>query len=79
MTKDQIRTIFMQRGFTIKEGQDDLKDYVYEAANDLIRARDEEARALLADGGKGDETESTCNPADICAGCRCKYSRHFRR
>jgi hypothetical protein len=110
MTKDQIRTIFMQRGFTIKEGQDDLKDYVYEAANDLIRARDEEARALLADGGKGEaqpidilldrlksggdyttplttpqaecapreaqpEPESACNPADICAGCRCEYSQ----
>jgi hypothetical protein len=50
----------MQRGFTIKEGQDDLKDYVYEAANDLIRARDEEARALLADGGKGE-----AQPIDI--------------
>lgn len=34
--RDQIRDIFMKNGFTIKEGQADLKDYVYAAADDLI-------------------------------------------
>jgi hypothetical protein len=65
MTKDQIRTIFMQRGFTIKEGQDDLKDYVYEAANDFIRARDEEACALLADGGKDSSGAEPVEESDV--------------
>ncbi|WP_233854022.1 hypothetical protein [Paraburkholderia sp. HD33-4] len=38
MTKDQIRAIFMAHGFTIKDGQTDLKDYVYEAAEALLSA-----------------------------------------
>ena len=36
MTKDQIRDIFMAHGFTIKEGQTDLKPYVYDAARALL-------------------------------------------
>ena len=36
MTKDQIREIFMTHGFTIKEGQTDLKQYVYDAAYALL-------------------------------------------
>lgn len=36
MTKDQIRAIFMKHGFTIKEGQTDLKQYVYDAAEELL-------------------------------------------
>lgn len=32
-----IRRIFMAHGFTIKEGQTDLKPYVYEAAEALLR------------------------------------------
>lgn len=35
MTKDQMRKIFMEHGFTIKEGETDLKDYVYKAAEAL--------------------------------------------
>jgi hypothetical protein len=35
--KDKIRQIFLANGFTIKEGQTDLKDYVYDAAACLIR------------------------------------------
>jgi len=31
-----IRTIFKRHGFTVKEGQTDLKEYVYTAARDLI-------------------------------------------
>lgn len=41
MTDDQIRAIFLENGFTIKEGMTDLKPYVYQAA-----------RALLATGGQ---------------------------
>jgi hypothetical protein len=38
MTKDQIRAIFLKNGFTVKDGQTDLKDYVYAAAKELINA-----------------------------------------
>jgi hypothetical protein len=38
LTKDQIREIFMAHGFTIKEGQTDLKQYVYDAALALLSA-----------------------------------------
>jgi hypothetical protein len=34
--RNQIREIFMANGFTIKEGQEDLKEYVYSAAIELI-------------------------------------------
>lgn len=34
--KAAIREIFMRNGFTIKDGQTDLKDYVYAAANELL-------------------------------------------
>lgn len=36
LSKDQIREVFLAHGFTIKEGQTDLKPYVYDAANALI-------------------------------------------
>ena len=36
LTKDKIKEIFLANGFTIKEGQEDLKEYVYEAANGLL-------------------------------------------
>jgi hypothetical protein len=39
MSKEQIREIFLRNGFTIKEGQTDLKDYVYQAANELLAAQ----------------------------------------
>lgn len=38
MTKDQIRAIFLGAGFTIKEGQTDLRPYVYDAAYALLSA-----------------------------------------
>ncbi len=38
MNREQIREIFLRNGFTIKEGQTDLKPYVYEAAEDLLKA-----------------------------------------
>jgi len=36
LDRNAIRAIFLQHGFTIKEGQTDLKPYVYEAADALI-------------------------------------------
>jgi len=36
ITKDEIRKIFLDNGFTIKDGNDDLNDYVYDAAKALI-------------------------------------------
>lgn len=35
--RDAIRRVFMAHGFTIKDGQTDLKPYVYEAAEALLR------------------------------------------
>jgi len=43
MTNDQIREIFLANGFTVKDGQTNLKPYVYEAARVLINATLEEA------------------------------------
>jgi hypothetical protein len=34
--KELIRDVFLRNGFTIKPGQDDLKDYVFAAANELL-------------------------------------------
>ena len=34
--RQQIREVFLRNGFTIKPGHDDLKDYVYEAAFELL-------------------------------------------
>jgi hypothetical protein len=42
MTKDQIRKVFLRNGFTIKEGQDDLKPYVYAAAEELLKLADQD-------------------------------------
>lgn len=36
--RDVIRDVFLRHGFTVKEGQDDLKPYVYEAAEALLAA-----------------------------------------
>ena len=36
MNRDQIRDIFLRNGFTIKDGQTDLKPYVYAAAEELL-------------------------------------------
>ena len=35
--RDAIRRVFMAHGFTIKDGQTDLKSYVYEAAEALLK------------------------------------------
>ena len=38
LTKEEIRNIFLANGFTIKPDNDDLKDYVYAAAQALEEA-----------------------------------------
>lgn len=38
LTRDRVREIFMAHGFTVKNGQADLKPYVYEAAYALLAA-----------------------------------------
>lgn len=40
LSDDQIRAVFMAHGFTIKEGQTDLKPYVYAAARALLAVAD---------------------------------------
>lgn len=38
LPRGEIRAIFMAHGFTVKEGQTDLKPYVYDAAEALLKA-----------------------------------------
>jgi hypothetical protein len=37
ISRDTIRAVFLRNGFTVKEGQVDLKPYVYAAAEELLR------------------------------------------
>ena len=37
VNKDKIREIFLRNGFTVKDGETDLKQYVYDAAIELLR------------------------------------------
>lgn len=37
VSRTQIREVFLRNGFTIKPGHDDLKDYVYAAAYELLQ------------------------------------------
>jgi hypothetical protein len=37
ISRDTIRAVFLRNGFTVKEGQADLKPYVYAAAEELLR------------------------------------------
>lgn len=39
LTDGQIKSIFMANGFTVKEGQTDLKPYVYSAARGILAAQ----------------------------------------
>lgn len=42
LSRNQIRDIFVANGFKVKEGHDDLKDYVYKAAEALLEAQAEQ-------------------------------------
>ena len=50
-TKAQIREVFMSHGFTVKEGQTDLKYYVYDAAYALLALAAPTAQAAPAAQG----------------------------
>jgi len=45
----RTREIFIAHGFTVKEGQTDLKQYVYDAADALLRAASAPADSVLED------------------------------
>jgi hypothetical protein len=49
MDNGQIRAIFMAHGFTVKDGQADLKPYVYAAAQALLAAERERCVQSLVD------------------------------
>lgn len=40
LTKAQIRKIFLDAGFTVKQGETDLKPYVYQAASALLKEQE---------------------------------------
>ena len=46
LSKADIRHILMENGFTIKPDQNDLKDYVFEAVEAVLRAQAESQPAL---------------------------------
>lgn len=50
VSRDVIREVFMRNGFTVKEWQSDLKDYVFNAAYDLLslspRITEQDAREI---------------------------------
>ena len=55
ITRDQIRDIFMRNGFTIKDGQTDLKDYVYAAADELVSLLKTQAPVSVPDAMEMDD------------------------
>ena len=57
LDRDRIREIFMAHGFTVKEGQTDLKQYVYDAADALLRAARDPADSVQEDAALPDECE----------------------
>lgn len=54
MNREKIREIFLRNGFTIKDGQSDLKPYVYAAAAELLKAAlsQQQSPAAVPDGWK---------------------------
>ena len=64
LTRDQIREVFMAHGFTVKEGQTDLKQYVYDAAYALLAmgsAPQQEAQEPVWDGKLSDAMRKSLN------------------
>ena len=57
LDRDRIREIFMAYGFTVKEGQTDLKQYVYDAADALLRAARDPADSVQEDAARLDFIE----------------------
>lgn len=50
ISRDTIRAVFLRNGFTVKEGQADLKPYVYAAAEELLRLNAAPIAQTPADG-----------------------------
>ena len=48
MSDEQIKSVFLANGFTIKSGHDDLKPYVYQAARALLAATQPAAQGMDA-------------------------------
>lgn len=53
LSQDQVREILMKHGFTIKEGQTDLKQYVYDAVQAVVLADFHAFQCSLACGDVG--------------------------
>ena len=60
----RIREIFMAHGFTVKEGQTDLKQYVYDAADALLRAARAPADSVTAPAGGANWQDISTAPKD---------------
>lgn len=65
ITRDQIRDIFMSNGFTIKEGQTDLKDYVFTAADELISLSRSQSQVSVPDELDGKSFECIANKFQV--------------
>lgn len=64
LDRDRIREIFMAHGFTVKEGQTDLKQYVYDAADALLRTARAQADSVLEDAGGANWQDISTAPKD---------------
>ena len=51
--RETIRAVFLRNGFTIKEGQTDLKPYVYAAAEELLSIARASWQRTQSAGGAG--------------------------
>lgn len=63
--RETIRAVFLRNGFTIKEGQADLKPYVYAAADELMSI----ARAALSAPSHGEQVREWSLAADELPSC----------
>jgi len=63
--RETIRAVFLRNGFTIKEGQADLKPYVYAAAGELMSI----ARAALSAPSHGEQVREWSLAADELPSC----------
>lgn len=48
--REQIRAVFLRNGFSVKDGQTDLKPYVYAAAEELLRLAAQQPAAVDEQG-----------------------------
>ncbi|AMC34788.1 hypothetical protein [Janthinobacterium sp. B9-8] len=49
LKNEEIKRIFLENGFSVKEGESDLKPYVYQAARALLAGVEAELAALQQD------------------------------